>query len=230
MSDVKPSPQASGEDLDPNQLVLFDCQQSGSCYKVRLVLAALNLPCRRVELDLVNGEARAPAFLAVNPLGKVPVLALGGGEYLSESHAIMLYLADGSALIPKDPWLAAQMRQWLCFEQQWIDPTIGTAHFWLQFRRKVFERSAETLAEKQGSGQRSLEVLDGHLAGREWLVGDQVSLADLSLYSYVHVSNEAGVSLAPFAHVRRWLERTASRPDHVRMDATSPSKATSVSA
>lgn len=96
---------------------LYDYLPSGNGYKVRLVLKQLAIPYRLVQVDIKKGETRTPEFLSKNPNGRIPLLDIGSGSFLSESHAIISYLAEGSRLVPVERIDRARMWQWLSFEQ-----------------------------------------------------------------------------------------------------------------
>ena len=196
-------------------LVLYDYLPSGNGYKVRLVLRQLGLPYELVELDIKRGETRTPEFLAKNPNGRIPLLEIPGQGYLAESHAIISYLAEGSALIPADRLQRAHMWQWLCFEQYNLEPNIGTARFWIGSLHKTAEELGERLVEKRRNGEAALAVLEKGLEGRAFLVGDRYSLADIALYAYTHVAPEGGFTLEPYPAIRAWCERVAAQPGYV---------------
>jgi glutathione S-transferase len=194
---------------------LYDYLPSGNGYKVRLVLRQLGLPYELVELDIKHGATRTPEFLAKNPNGRIPLLEIPGRGYLAESHAIIWYLAEGSALVPADPLDRARMWQWMCFEQYSLEPNLGTARFWLASLGKSESELGEKLEEKRRNGQAALAVLEQSLAGREFLVGDRYSLADVALYAYTHVAPEGGFTLDPYPAIRAWCERVAAQPGHI---------------
>ena len=194
---------------------LYDYLPSGNGYKVRLVLRQLGLPYELVELDIKRGETRTPEFLAKNPNGRIPLLEIPGHGYLAESHAIIGYLAEGSALVPADRLERARMWQWLCFEQYSLEPNIGTARFWIASLKKTEAELGEKLVEKRRSGHAALDVLERGLEGREFLVGNRYSLADIALYAYTHVAPEGGFSLEPYPAIRAWCARVAAQPGHV---------------
>jgi glutathione S-transferase len=194
---------------------LYDYLPSGNGYKVRLVLRQLGLPYELVELDIKRGETRTPVFLAKNPNGRIPLLEIPGQGFLAESHAIIGYLAEGSALVPADRLERARMWQWLCFEQYNLEPNIGTARFWIASLRKSEAELGEKLAEKRRNGQAALAVLEQGLAGRDFLVGNRYSLADIALYAYTHVAPEGGFSLEPYPAIRAWCARVAAQPGHI---------------
>src|SRR5712671_3734712 len=98
-------------------LTIYGMSDSGNCYKLKLAVEQLQLPCRWVETDTRKGETRTREYLAKNPNGKVPLLGLEDGSYLPESNAILHYLADGTPLLPSERLAHAQMLQWMFFEQ-----------------------------------------------------------------------------------------------------------------
>ena len=194
---------------------LYDYLPSGNGYKVRLVLRQLGLPYELVELDIKRGETRTPEFLAKSPNGRIPLLEIPGHGFLAESHAIISYLAEGSALVPADRLDRARMWQWLCFEQYNLEPNIGTARFWIASLGRSETELGDKLAEKRRNGHAALAVLERGLEGREFLVGGRYSLADIALYAYTHVAPEGGFSLEPYPAVRAWCARVAAQPGHV---------------
>jgi glutathione S-transferase len=193
---------------------LYDYLPSGNGYKVRLVLRELGLPYELVEVDILHGGSRTPEFLAKNPNGRIPVLEIPGRGFLSESHAIMSFLADGSALIPKDPLDRAWMWQWLCFEQYSLEPNVATVRFWLHSLHKTEAELGEKLTDKRRLGFAALDVLEQGLKDREYLVADQYTLADIGLYAYTHVAEEGGFPLVRYPAIQAWCERIAARPGH----------------
>jgi glutathione S-transferase len=200
-------------------ITLYDYLPSGNGYKVRLVCKRLKLPYRLVELDIKQGATRTPEFLAKNPNGRIPLLDVAGQGFLAESHAIILFLAEGSDLIPADRWQRAQMHHWLCFEQYNLEPNIGTARFWLNSLRKTAAELGEKLVEKHAKGYEALGVLERGLNGRTYLAGDRFSLADIALYAYTHVAEEGGFSLTQYPNVRGWIERVCREPGHAPITA-----------
>jgi glutathione S-transferase len=190
---------------------LYDYLPSGNGYKARLVLKYLNLPYELVEVDIKAGASRTAEFLRKNPNGRIPVLEIPERGFLPESHAIIAFLADQSDLIPADPFNRARMWQWLCFEQYHIEPNIGTVRFWLSLGKTRAELG-ERLIDKKKSGYAALDLLEEELKGKRYMVAEQYSLADISLYAYTHVAPEGGFDLAPYPNVRSWCDRIASQP------------------
>jgi glutathione S-transferase len=202
-------------------LVLHEYAASGNCYKVRLTAALLGLALERREYDIMAGETRTPEFLAnVNANGRIPVLQIGD-RFIPESNAACFYLADGSPLIPGERFERADMLRWMFFEQYNHEPNVATLRFWLAFvgeaRLSALQRAL--LPGKREAGEAALRLMDEHLAGRDFLVGDGLSLADIALYAYTHVAEEGGFDLGRYRAVTAWIARVASAPGYLPMDA-----------
>jgi glutathione S-transferase len=192
---------------------LYDYLPSGNGYKVRLALKRLEISYELVEIDILSGASRTPEFLAKNPNGRIPVLEIPGKGYLSESHAILYFLGEGTQLVPEDPFERGKMLQWMCFEQYNVEPNIATARFWLSVLGKTRADLGEKLVEKKKNGYAALDVLEEGLRGNKYLVGDRYSLADIALFAYTHVAHEGGFDLAPYPNIRGWCDRVASEPN-----------------
>jgi glutathione S-transferase len=195
-------------------VLLYDSPVSGNCYKVRLLLAHLGLPYDRRTVDVVDRSDRPEVLGGLNPSLRVPTLVLDDGRPLAESNAILWYFGDGTRFLPHDPYKRAQVLQWMFFEQYDHEPAIAVARFWLSYSGRPDE-FADRLPERQAAGRRVLAAMEGHLDGRSYLVGEGVTIADISLYAYTHVAPEAGLDLEPYAAVRTWLARVSSEPGHV---------------
>lgn len=195
---------------------LHDYPPSGNCYKVRLLLAQLGIPYERVEWDTRAGETRTPEFLRINPAGKVPVLETEGGELLPESNAILFYLAEGTSLLPEGRFERAQVLRWVSFEGSVHQPSLAVARFLVKFVEMTDEYRA-MLRQKQKKGYLALELMEGHLEGKDFFVEDRYSIADIALYAYTHVAHEGGFDLRPFPAIRGWLERLPAQPKYFPM-------------
>lgn len=194
-------------------LRLYDYLPSGNGYKVRLLLTQLGMPFERIEMDILKGETRTPEFLKKNLNGRIPVLETERGEYLAESNAILFYLAEGTPFLPADRFERARVLQWMCFEQYSHEPNIATVRFWMH-SEMTDERRAQ-LEPKRKLGYAALGVMEGHLTGRSFFVGERYSIADIALYAYTHVAHEGGFDLARFAAIGAWLERVRAQPQHI---------------
>jgi glutathione S-transferase len=191
-------------------LRLHDFAASANCYKVRLLLAQLGIDYERVPVDIFAGESQTEEYRAKNPAGRTPVLELESGETVAESGAILLYLGEGTDFLPVERLARAQAAQWLFFEQNLLEPNVGTARFWLLTGRA--QGNEAVLARGQKMGLAALDVLERHLATRPFLLGRRYSVADVGLYGYTHVAREAGIDTDRFAAVREWLERVRETP------------------
>ena len=195
-------------------LTLYDYLPSGNGYKVRLLLSQLGVPFKLVEKDIQRGETRTPDFLVMNPNGRIPLLQLADGRYLSESDAILFYFAEGTAFLPEDRFMKADVLRWMFFEQYSHEPYVAVARAWVHVFGVTPERAAR-LQEKMDGGYAALGVMEEHLASRTWFVGERYTIADIALYAYTHVAHEGGFDLSRFPGVQRWLERVAAQPRYV---------------
>jgi glutathione S-transferase len=199
-------------------MLLYDSPVSGNCYKVRLLLAHLGIPYERQTVDVIDRSNRRELLGHLNPGLTVPTLVLDDGRPLGESAAILWYFGEGTRFVPEDAYERAQVLQWMFFEQYQLEPTIAVVRFWVAYSGRPEEFEPERPAKMKG-GARALRRLEGGLEGRDYLVGDSLTLADLALYGYTHVAEEGGFSLEPYPAVRAWLDRVAAEPGHVPIDA-----------
>lgn len=202
-------------------LVLHEYAQSGNCYKVRLTAALLGLALERREYDIMKGETRTPDFLTkVNANGRIPVLQ-DGDRFIPESNAACFYLADGSALIPADRFERADMLRWMFWEQYNHEPNVATMRFWVAFvgEANLTDAQRAQIPGKRAAGEAALKLMDEHLADRDFLVGERLSLADVALYAYTHVAESGGFRLGEYPAVQAWLARVAAAPGYLPMDA-----------
>jgi glutathione S-transferase len=198
---------------------LFDYAASANCYKVRLLLAQLGVEYERVAVDIFGGDTLTDDFAAINPARTTPVLEDPPGTFLQESNAILLQLARGTPYLPDDP----QVYRWLFYEQADVVPTMGGLRFRLITGRL---RSDDPDARRRrAASYEVLELLDGHLARRAFFAGDGYSVADIGIFGYVHVANEAGLDLEPYASVRSWLGRVEEQPGYMNDLAPYPPNA-----
>lgn len=195
---------------------VFGDIRSGNCYKIKLTASLLDIPHEWVHMDITRGETRTPEFLRKNPNGKIPVLELDSGEYLSESNAIINYLAAGSFLLPTDPLSLARVQQWQFFEQYSHEPFIAVARYIAVYLGMPEDRKSE-YDSKQAGGYRALGVMEQQLNQTPFLVGQQLTTADIALYGYTHVAHEGGFDLTGYPAVQHWLNRVTALPGYVPM-------------
>lgn len=185
-------------------LTIFGDSGSGNCLKVRWVAAHLGLPFTWREVDVPAGGTRTPEMLALNPAGRVPFVVLPGGEVLSESNAIIAYLAEGSALIPQAALARARMLQWMFWEQYSHEPAIAVRRYQLHYLRRDPADLDPRLEER---GNAALALMEATLAKAPFFAGDTLSLADVALVAYTRMAPEGGFDLTSFPGVRDWISR-----------------------
>lgn len=185
--------------------LLYDYLNSGNGYKCRLTMKALGIPYEYRFVDIIKGESRTPEFLAVNPNGKIPVLVVPERGPIAESHAIINFLAEGTFLMPADRYERALVWQWLGFEQYQLEPGVATVRFMLHYLGKTKEELGVRYTDRYQRGADALDVLEKGLAGRRWLVGGNATLADIALFAYTHVADEAGYRLTDYPAIGAWI-------------------------
>ena len=190
---------------------LYDYAASGNCYKVRLLLALLDRPYERVPIDLFAGETLTDGFVSLNPLRETPVLELEDGVVLTQSPAILWFLAEGTPFLPGEALQRAQVVQWLAFEQERVMAGIGGSRFRLMTDRA---RSDDPLvASRLRLGREALDVLATRLSTQMWLVAERATIADIAVFAYVSRAADIGLELAvSWPSVAAWAERVRALP------------------
>jgi GST-like protein len=192
-------------------------------WKASITLEELELPYTLHAIDLASGGQKEPWFTAINPNGRIPAIVdRDNGDFaVFESGAIMLYLAERSGrLLPSDEKGRSRVVQWLMFQMGGVGPMMGQANV---FARYFPEKIQPAIDRYVRESRRLFEVLDGHLAGNEWLAGDY-SIADIANFSWVHIYDWPGVSVDGLANLQRWMDAIAARPAVQRGLAVPPRK------
>jgi glutathione S-transferase len=192
---------------------LYDYVASANCYKARLLLAQLGREYERVPIDIFGGDTLACEYADVNPARSTPVLETDDGRFIQESNAILWYLAEGTPLLPDDPFERAHVLKWLILEQTDVMPGIGGLRFRLLTGRLAPDEPAAV--QRRELGHDALAMLDAHLRDRDFLVGDSYSIADISVFAYTHTAPEAGFDLDAYPAVAAWLRRVDKQPGFV---------------
>jgi glutathione S-transferase len=184
---------------------IFGDLGSGNCLKVKYTADHLGLPYTWVPIDIMKAETRTPEFLARYPLGRIPAVEFDDGRRLAESNAIARYLARGSALLPDDAFTQAKIDELLFWEQYSHEPYVATTRYHIVYlKRSLGEREAWRVER----GEAALDAMDRRLlAGRSWLVGETMTIADIALLPYTRLAPEGGFDLASRVHVRAWIAR-----------------------
>jgi glutathione S-transferase len=192
-------------------LKVYGMSSSGNCYKIKLLLEQLGRPYEWEEIDIMQGSTRTATFLAMNPNGKVPTLEIEAGVFLSESNAILSYLAEGTTFMPTDKLAHARVLQWMFFEQYSHEPYIAVARFICKYLPADSARRAE-LPRLHERGYQALAVMEQHLATRTFFVEEKYSVADIALFAYTHEAHIGGFDLTDYPAVNRWLKRVTDQP------------------
>lgn len=189
------------------RLTLYGDSISGNCMKPKWTADLLGIPYDWVEVDILSGGTQTEDFLTVNPVGQVPLARWPDGRALPQSNAIMLYIAEqaGSDLIPSDPFRRAQMMSWLFWEQYSHETAIAVRRFQKHYLKKSDDEIDPNLMAK---GRRALGVMELQLTYTDWIVGDDMTLADIALVAYTRLAHEGGFNISEFAAVERWVSRT----------------------
>jgi glutathione S-transferase len=195
-------------------LTLFDYPASENAWKVRQLLQHLQQPYHTVNISIFEGEGRSERYLRISPTGTVPAIQLEDGRTLSESSAILFFLATDTPYLPDDAFGRAKVQQWLNFEQERVESVIGSLRYWTLTGK--LERRAPALVEmKRRAGLKTLQTLERELAGRTFLTDHGYSIADIALFAYTRHAEEAGFPLEPFPHLRAWIARVRAQPGHL---------------
>lgn len=179
---------------------------SGNCFKPFLVMTQLQQPFRIQLVDVLKGETRGAAYLAINPNGTVPYLTLPDGRGMGESNAMLWHLAEGSDLIPADSFARAKVLQWMFFEQSALEPFISPARFFISIVPSQRSGREQDIAQWQQRGRKGLSLLNEHLKGRKFIVDDRYTIADISVFGYTHVAGQAGFDMQAYPAVAAWIE------------------------
>jgi glutathione S-transferase len=186
----------------------FDYLPSQNAFKVRTLLHQLRIPHATTFVSIFEGAGQRPEYLRVNPTGAVPAIRLADGKVLAESNAILGYLAEGSRYLPEDPFGRAKVNQWLSFEQDYVQNSIGSLRYWTMTGK---QRPDELVASKRSAALRALSILERELAARPYICGDGYTIADLALYAYASRAEVAGIALQPHPHFLAWVTRVESQ-------------------
>ena len=198
---------------------LYSMPSSGNSYKARLLLALLGRNYTHIGMEYETPELAEAHASGKLPLGKLPVLVLEDGSAIPESNAILCYLADGTPWLPADPVDRAHVLGWMFWEQNQHEGVIAVRAALRKYKSRAHLATPERLADLLEAGHGLLSRLEEHLTGRDWLVGDAPTIADISLYAYTHTAGSyGGFDMARFPAVNAWLARVAALPGYVGLD------------
>ena len=177
---------------------------SGNCLKAKFTADYLDIHYEWVAVDILAGESRTADYLAINPAGQVPALVLDDGRALAQSNAIIQYLAEGSFLLPSDPYRRGRVNEMLFWEQYSHEPYIAVCRFAMKYLGKPADEREDWRVER---GEAALDYMDGLLANRRWLAAGRFTVADISLLAYTRLAHEGGFDLAPRGNIGGWISR-----------------------
>ena len=201
------------------EMMLYSMPSSGNSYKVRLLLALLGRDYTLVDVEDSSTEIAAAKAAGRLPFGKAPVLELADGRLLPESNAILLWLGRDTALIPEDAFLQAEMQAWMFWEQNQHEGVVAVRGALRFYPSKAAQATPERLADLLARGHAILQIMEDRLQGRDWLVGESLTLADLALYGYTHTAGtRGGFEMSRFPNVNAWCARIAALPGYVGLD------------
>jgi glutathione S-transferase len=188
-------------------MIIYGDLASGNCLKVKYTADYLGVPYRWADIDVTKGESRTPEALRRNPMGQVPAIELDDGRYLAQSNAIIRYLARGSTLMPEDPFAQAKVDELLFWEQYSHEPYVAVCRFHMHYLGKSKESRDPQRVER---GEAALDLMDKLLTGRDWFVGNSITIADIALLAYTRLAHEGGFDLARRPAVDAWIGRCES--------------------
>lgn len=201
---------------------LYACLGSGNCFKPWLAMKQLQIDFEIVMVDLLNGAHKSPEYLDINPLGVVPYLVTAQATEIGESNAMIWYLAEGTYLMPETAAERAEALQWMFFEQSKIEPFISPARFFTTIVPQQHASHLDEIAVWQSKAQIGLRRLNEHLVGRKFMLKSGYSIADIAIFGYVHVLDEAGLSMTDFPHIARWVGEVSKTERFSSLSALGP--------
>ena len=199
-------------------ITIYGYSPSGNCHKLRMLLAHLGREYRWIETDSPHGATRTPEYLAKNPNGKVPMIELDDGRIMTESNAILCWLADGTQYFAGDAWQRAQTLAWMFFEQYSHEPYVAVARFICGWTSLDSPRRAD-LPKLRERGDQALAVMEKHLVANAWFSSLGYGIADIALFAYTFCAGDGGFDLAKYPQICAWLDRVRAQPDFVPMPA-----------
>ena len=189
---------------------LYCFGESGNSYKAALTMTLAGYDWTPRFVDFFNGEARSPEFRRINVMGEVPVL-VEGDLTLTQSGLIQLHVARRTGRMGGSPILADEVLRWILWDNHKLSGQVGTTRFLMNFLPED-KRPRDVIAFQHGRLKAAYSVLNSHLGNRDWIVGDEVTLADTACCSYLYYPEPFGFDRAEWPHIDRWLGNLAALP------------------
>jgi glutathione S-transferase len=196
-------------------LTFYDYLPSQNGWKIRQLLRHTGLPHRTEYVSIFQSEGQRPDYRRINPWGAVPAIRLDDGRVLSESNAILWYLGRDTPYRDQDPFQEAKILQWLSFEADYVQSSMGSLRYWTLTGKVPQRRPTALVDAKRAAGARALRILDEELAERPFIAGQSYSIADISIFAYAHLAPDAGLPLDAYPHFNAWVERVRRQPGHL---------------
>lgn len=190
--------------------ILYCFGESGNAYKAALTMTLAGYDWAPRHVDFFNGETRTPEYRRINAMGEVPVL-VDGGEVLTQSGVIQLHVADRTGKLGGSAQDRREVLRWLFWDNHKMSGLVGSTRFLGNFLPPD-RRPAEVIAFQQSRLNTSYRILDSHLAGRDWIAGQDVTIADLACCGYLYYPEPFGFARADWPQIDRWLDRIAALP------------------
>ena len=197
-------------------ITIYGYSPSGNCHTLRMLLSQLGREYRGIAPDSAHGATRTPEYLAKNPNGKVPMIELDDGRIMTESNAILYWLAEGTQYFSGDSFQRAQTLAWMFFEQYSHEPYVAVARFICGWTPLDSPRRAD-LPNLRARGDQALAVMEKHLAANGWFSSTGYGIADIALFAYTHCAEDGGFALARYPKIQDWLARVRVQPGFVPM-------------
>jgi len=193
---------------------LYDHPLSGNCYKVKLLMAQLNVEFVTETVDVFKGENKKDKFIGINPATKIPAID-DDGIIVWESNAILMYLCEkySPRLLPYDLQGRAEAYKWLFFNKTSVDPFLAKARAILKFYPEDAQ-DLDELRKLQDEGLKSLKVIDNHLEGKVFFVGNY-SIVDIAYYPYIRLSHEGKIDLVQFPNILEWIKKVETTDNFI---------------
>ncbi|HTN98472.1 MAG TPA: glutathione S-transferase family protein [Nordella sp.] len=183
---------------------IYGDKGSGNCQKVSITADFLSIPYQWIDIDIMKGESRTPAYLGKSPMGQVPMIELDDGRCLAQSNAIIRYLAQGSSLLPADPFTQAKIDELLFWEQYSHEPYVATSRYHMVYLGRSKDQREAWRVER---AEKALDLMQRLIKGNMWFVGDSLSVADIALLAYTRLAHEGGFDLTSRPDVKAWIMR-----------------------
>jgi glutathione S-transferase len=206
---------------------LYTYNESGNCYKVRLLASILDIDLEEVEIDFFNEQHHSEEFLAINPRGTIPTL-VDGDKTFTDSSAILVYLAGthtdrGSDKKPSSYWSSdifdqATIVDWLAFASSWVQFGTCKARGIVSFPELGGDSTEQMLAEAKIRGYKSLVILNKKLEKEEWLTLGRPTIADIAVFVYMALAPMGDITLEPYPAVKSWIARVRELPNFISID------------